>query len=40
MRPQDQQLHRIRRSAKSLHQMRNSCARKELQFHGVEDGSR
>ena len=40
MRPQDQQLHRIRCSAKSLHQMRNSCAHKELQFHGVEDGSR
>jgi len=38
MRPQDQQLHRIRCSAKSLHQMRNSCAHKELQFHGVEDG--
>jgi hypothetical protein len=39
MRPPEQQLHRIRCSAKSLHQMRNSCAHKELQFHGVEDGS-
>jgi hypothetical protein len=31
-------LHRIRCSAKSLCQTRNSCAHKELQFHGVEDG--
>ena len=34
----DPQLHRIRCSAKSLCQMRNSCAHKELQSHGVEDG--
>ena len=31
-------LHRIRCSAKSFCQTRNSCAHKELQFHGVEDG--
>jgi len=34
----DPRLHRIRCSAKSLGQTRNSCAHKELQFHGVEDG--
>ena len=34
----DLRLHRIRCSAKSLGQTRNSCAHKELQFHGVEDG--
>jgi hypothetical protein len=34
----DPGLHRNRCSAKSLGQTRNSCAHKELQFHGVEDG--
>jgi len=38
MNTKDQPLHGIRCSAKSLHRMRNSCAYKELQFHGVEDG--
>ena len=36
----DPRLHRIRCSAKSLCQTRNSCAHKELQSHGVEDGSK
>ena len=36
----DPRLHRIRCSAKSLCQTRNSCAQKELQFHDVEDGAR
>jgi hypothetical protein len=39
MNPQDQQLPKIKCSAKSLGQTRNSCAQKELQSHGVEDGS-
>ena len=34
----DPRLHRIRCSAKSLCQTRNSCTHKELQSHGVEDG--
>lgn len=34
----DPRLHRIWCSAKSLRQTRNSCAHKELQSHGVEDG--
>jgi hypothetical protein len=38
MNPQDQQLPKIKCSAKSLGQTRNSCAQKELQSHGVEDG--
>jgi hypothetical protein len=30
---------RVRCSAKNIRPMRKSCAQKELQFHGVEDGN-
>ena len=35
----DPRLHRTQCSANSLYRMRKSCAQKELQSHGVEDGS-
>ena len=34
----DPRLHRTQCSANSLYRMRKSCAQKELQSHGVEDG--
>jgi hypothetical protein len=39
MSPDDPRRPRIRCSAKSFRQTRKSCAHKELQFHGVKDGS-